>query len=57
MYPDDYGTGVKPKYFLRRGIRYTPSYDTIQQMCDRDQENSKRQYWKKNKISWMYLSS
>ena len=57
MYPDDYGTGVKPKYFLQRGIRYTPSYGPIQQMCDRDQENSKRQYWKKNKISWMYLSS
>ena len=32
----DDGTGVKPKYFLQRGIRYAPVYDTIQQMCDID---------------------
>ena len=57
MYLDDDSTWVKPQHFLQIGIRYTPSYDPIQQVCDRDSENSKRQYWKKNKISWMYLSS
>ena len=35
---DDDGTGVKPKHFLLRGIRYKSRCDQIQQMWDRDRK-------------------
>ena len=32
---DDDGNGVKPKYFLQRGMIYTSGCDLINQMCDK----------------------
>ena len=40
-YLDDDGTGVKPKHFLQRGMRYTSGCDQIQQMWGRDRKTAR----------------
>ena len=53
---DDDGTGVKPKHFLLRGIRYKSRCDQIQQMWDRDRKIARDKFGRKRKSSgFIYL--
>ena len=49
MYLDDDDTGVKPKHLLQRGMIYTPGYDPIQKMWDRDQKTARDNFGRKIK--------
>ena len=40
---------MKPKHFLQRGMRYTPGYDPIQVMWDRDMKMERDHFGRKRK--------
>ena len=40
---------MKPKHLLQRGMRYTPGYDPIQQMWDRDRKIERDNFGRKIK--------
>ena len=46
-YLDDNGTGMKPKHFLQRGMRYTSGCDPRQQFWDRDSKISRDSFGRK----------
>ena len=55
-YLDDDGTGVKPKHFLQRKIRYTSGGDQIQEMWDIDRKIARDNFGRKRKsIGFIYL--
>ena len=56
MYLDNDGTGVKPKHFLQRGIRYTYFCDPVQKMWDRDRKIARDTFGRKIKSTgFIYL--
>ena len=56
-YLDDNGTGVKPKNFLQRGMRYTSGYDPIQQIWDRNWKIARDNFGRKIKSTgYIYLN-
>ena len=54
-YLDDNITGVKPKYFLQEGMRYSPGYDPIQKIWGRDRKIARKIGIKRKSTKYMYL--
>ena len=55
-YLDDDGTGVKPKNFLQRGMRYTSIGDPIQEIWEIDRKIAEETFGRKRKpTGFIYL--